>query len=293
MEDYLVRAVTEDGAFRMLAVNGSKIVQTAQQAHDTWPASSAALGRTLIGTLLLSSALLKDDEKLTLRLLGDGPVGGIVADGNAQGEVKGYIQNPHVNLPLNVLGKIDVRRAVGTNGMVSVTKDLGLKQPFTGQVPITSGEIAEDLTYYLAKSEQIPSAMGLSVFVNQDNSIDVAGGFLIQTLPDATDDQLTRLEERLKEMPLVSNLLREGQTPEQILQTIFGDEPIKFLGQSPVAFKCDCSKERFSKALATLPQHELQAMIDEGHEIDTACKFCNTHYQFSVADLQKLMKSAN
>lgn len=293
MTDYLVRAVTEDGAFRMLAVNGSEIVQTAQQDHATLPASSAALGRTLIGTLLLSSALLKDEEKLTVRILGDGPVGGIIADGNAKGEVKGYIQNPQVNLPLNPLGKIDVRRAVGTKGMVSVTKDLGLKQPFTGQVPITSGEIAEDLTYYLAKSEQIPSAMGLSVFVNQDNSIGVAGGFLIQTLPGATDEQLTGLEKRLKEIPLVSNLLREGQTPEAILKTIFADQPIKFLGQTPVQFKCDCSKERFGKALATLPRHELQAMIDEDHGADAVCKFCNTHYQFDVDELKNILKSAD
>lgn len=292
MSDYLVKGITVDGAFRMLAVNGTEIVQTAQVDHDTWPASSAALGRTLIGTLLLSSALLKGDEKLTMRILGDGPVGGIIADGNAQGEVKGYISQPHVNLPLNPLGKIDVRRAVGTNGMINVTKDLGLKEPFTGQVPITSGEIAEDLAYYLAKSEQIPSAMGLSVFVNQDNSIGVAGGFLIQTLPGATDDQLSTLEQRLNELPLVSDLLRDGQIPEQILQKIFADEEIKFLEKMPVAFKCDCSKERFAKAIAALAKSDLQAMIDQDHGAEAVCKFCGKRYQFSGDELKKYAANA-
>lgn len=285
--------MTVDGAFRMLAVNGTEIVQTAQTDHDTWPASSAALGRTLIGTLLLSSALLKDEEKLTVRILGDGPVGAIVADGNADGTVKGYISQPHVNLPLNPVGKIDVRQAVGTSGMVNVTKDLGLKQPFTGQVPITSGEIAEDLTYYLAKSEQIPSAMGLSVFVNQDNSIGVAGGFLIQTLPDATDEQLTNLEKNLKALPLVSDLLRDGKTPEMILEEIFADEEIKFLDKMPVAFQCDCSKDRFAKAIAALSKNDLNEMINQDHGAEAVCKFCGKKYQFTEDELKELAAQSN
>lgn len=291
MSDYLVKGITANGAFRMLAVNGTELVQTAQIDHDTWSASSAALGRTLVGTLLLSSALLKDEEKLTVRILGDGPVGAIVADGNAHGTVKGYLSQPHVNLPLNPVGKIDVRRAVGTNGMINVTKDLGLKEPFTGQVPITSGEIAEDLTYYLAKSEQIPSAMGLSVFVNQDNSIGIAGGFLIQALPGATDEQLTQLEHNLKDLPLVSDLLRQGKTPEEILQTIFAGDELKFLEKMPVAFQCDCSKDRFAKALATLSQNDLNEMIEQDHGAEAVCKFCGKKYQFTEEELKALIQS--
>lgn len=291
MSDYLVKGITANGAFRMLAVNGTELVQTAQIDHDTWSASSAALGRTLVGTLLLSSALLKDEEKLTVRILGDGPVGAIVTDGNAHGTVKGYLSQPHVNLPLNPVGKIDVRRAVGTNGMINVTKDLGLKEPFTGQVPITSGEIAEDLTYYLAKSEQIPSAMGLSVFVNQDNSIGVAGGFLIQALPGVTDEQLTQLEHNLKDLPLVSDLLRQGKTPEEILQTIFAGDELKFLEKMPVAFQCDCSKDRFAKALATLSQNDLNEMIEQDHGAEAVCKFCGKKYQFTEEELKALIQS--
>lgn len=290
MADYLVKAVTTDGAFRMLAVDGSELVREAQQRHDTWPAATAALGRTLIGTLLLSSAVLKAPEKLTVRLVGDGPVGAIIADGNATGTVKGYVASPHVELALNPLGKIDVRRAVGTKGMLSVTKDLGLKEPFTGQVPLTSGEIAEDFTYYLAKSEQIPSSMGLSVFVNQDRSVQVAGGFLIQALPGASTAQLTALEDRLQKLPRVSDLLLQGQTPEQLLQQIFGVTPIKFLATMPVAFKCDCSKERFRKALATLAPSDLQKMITEDHGAEAVCKFCGNKYQFSEAELQSMLK---
>lgn len=289
MTDYLIKAVTSDGAFRMLAVDASQLVQEAQQRHDTWPAATAALGRTLIGTLLLSSAVLKDPEKLTVRLVGDGPVGAIIADGNANGTVKGYLASPHVELPLNPLGKIDVRRAVGTKGMLSVTKDLGMKQPFTGQVPLTSGEIAEDFTYYLAKSEQIPSSMGLSVFVNQDKTVEVAGGFLIQALPSATSAQLTQLEQRLQKLPRVSDLLLQGQTPEQLLQQIFGLEQIKVLEKMPVAFKCDCSKERFRKALATLATSDLNKMITEDHGAEAVCKFCGRRYQFTEAELRQLV----
>lgn len=289
MTDYLIKAVTSDGAFRMLAVDASQLVQEAQQRHDTWPAATAALGRTLIGTLLLSSAVLKDPEKLTVRLVGDGPVGAIIADGNANGTVKGYLASPHVELPLNPLGKIDVRRAVGTKGMLSVTKDLGMKQPFTGQVPLTSGEIAEDFTYYLAKSEQIPSSMGLSVFVNQDKTVEVAGGFLIQALPSATSAQLTQLEQRLQKLPRVSDLLLQGQTPEQLLQQIFGLEQIKVLEKMPVAFKCDCSKERFRKALATLATSDLNQMITEDHGAEAVCKFCGRRYQFTEAELRQLV----
>ena len=183
MSDYLVKSLACDGHLRAYAIDATETIREAQKRQDTWSAASAALGRSMIGTLLLATSSLKGDEKMTVKINGNGPVGGIVIDGNSKGTVKGYVQNPHVHLPLNDKGKIDVKGAVGTEGFLAVTKDYGLKEPFTGQVPLVSGEIAEDFTYYLAKSEQIPSSVGLSVFVNSDNTIGTAGGFMIQVMP--------------------------------------------------------------------------------------------------------------
>lgn len=289
MSDYLVKAMSKDGLLRAYAVDASELVAQAQQRHDTWSAATAAMGRTMIGTLLISTATLQGDAKLTTRVMGDGPVGGIVVDGNAQGDIKGYIQNPHVHLPLNLVGKIDVRKAVGTSGMLSVTKDLGLKEPFTGQVPLVSGELGEDFTYYLAKSEQIPSAVGLSVFVEADNTVGVAGGFMIQALPNADDAALTRVEQNLKSLPLVSELLRQHETPESILTKILGTDNVNVLEKMPVQFKCNCSKAHFGAVMATLDQSELQAMIDEDHGAEAVCKFCGNRYQYSEAELQAMI----
>ncbi|MBU3851950.1 MAG: Hsp33 family molecular chaperone HslO [Candidatus Paralactobacillus gallistercoris] len=288
--DYLVKAITKDGSLRAFAINATNTVKTAQKIHDTWSASSAALGRTIVGSGLLAAAELKDDQHLTVRVAGDGPVGGIIVDADAQGHLRGYIQNPHVNLPLNNKGKIDVQRVVGKNGSLSVTKDLGLKQPFTGQVPLISGELGEDFTYYLAKSEQIPSAVGLSVFVNADNTIGVAGGFLVQALPGATDAELTKLEKTIKELPLVSQLLREGNTPEQILERIFGTDQLKFLGTEAITYHCNCSKEHFADLLATLSDKELNSMINDDHGAEVTCKFCGKHYRYSEAELRDILK---
>jgi len=292
MADYLVKSVAGNEMFRAYAVNATDIVAEAQRRHDTWSAASAALGRSLVGTLLLASSILKGDEQLTVKINGDGPVGGIVVDGNAKGTVKGYLQNPHVHLPLNEKHKIDVKAAVGSNGFLAVTKSQGVGDPFTGQVPLVSGELGEDFTYYLAQSEQIPSAVGLSVFVNEDNTIGVAGGFLVQVLPNATDEAISSLEGKLKDLPLVSKLLRDGKTPEDILNLLF-DGDVKVLDKMPVAFKCDCSKERFAESLMALPKHEVQAMIDEDHGAEAVCHFCGDKYQFSVAELQAVLSRSH
>ena len=292
MADYLVKSVAGNEMFRAYAVNATDIVAEAQRRHDTWSAASAALGRSLVGTLLLASSILKGDEQLTVKINGDGPVGGIVVDGNAKGTVKGYLQNPHVHLPLNEKHKIDVKTAVGSNGFLAVTKSQGVGDPFTGQVPLVSGELGEDFTYYLAQSEQIPSAVGLSVFVNEDNTIGVAGGFLVQVLPNATDEAISSLEGKLKDLPLVSQLLRDGKTPEDILNLLF-DGDVKVLDKMPVAFKCDCSKERFAESLMALPKHEVQAMIDEDHGAEAVCHFCGDKYQFSVAELQAVLSRSH
>ncbi|KJW12921.1 Hsp33 family molecular chaperone HslO [Levilactobacillus spicheri] len=292
MADYLVKSLIDNGMFRAYVVDATATVAEAQKRHDTWNTATAALGRTLIGTMLLSTSLLKGDEKLTVKVNGHGPVGAIVADGNADGTVKGYLQYPHTSLPLNTKHKLDVKKAVGTAGMLTVTKDQGLGQPYTGQVPLVSGELGEDFTYYLAKSEQIPSAVGVSVFVEPDNSVKVAGGFMVQVMPGATDEAISRLEQRLKSMPMVSELLLAGQTPEDILKLLFKDEEVKILQKMPVAFKCDCSKDRFAAALASVSTEAIQEMIDEDHGAEAVCHFCGNKYHFSEDELRAIQQKA-
>ena len=290
MSDYLVKSLAFDGQIRAYAVDATETVSTAQKLHDTWSAASAALGRSLVGTLLLASASLQGDETMTVKINGNGPVGGIVVDGNANGTVKGYVQNPHVHLPLNDKHKIDVKGAVGTEGFLAVTKDLGLKEPFTGQVPLVSGELGEDFTYYLAKSEQIPSSVGLSVFVNSDNSIETAGGFMIQVMPGAKEETISQIEKRLAEIPMVSEMMRDGKKPEDILNEILGAESVKVLDKMPVSYHCDCSRERFLGVLTSLPTDQLQEMADEDHGAEAVCHFCGKKYQFTEDELRKIIK---
>ncbi|WP_407455377.1 Hsp33 family molecular chaperone HslO [Ligilactobacillus aviarius] len=290
MSDYLVKSLAFDGQIRAYAVDATETVSTAQKLHDTWSAASAALGRSLVGTLLLASASLQGDETMTVKINGNGPVGGIVVDGNANGTVKGYVQNPHVHLPLNDKHKIDVKGAVGTEGFLAVTKDLGLKEPFTGQVPLVSGELGEDFTYYLAKSEQIPSSVGLSVFVNSDNSIETAGGFMIQVMPGAKEETISQIEKRLAEIPMVSEMMRDGKKPEDILNEILGAENVKVLDRMPVSYHCDCSRERFLGVLTSLPTDQLQEMADEDHGAEAVCHFCGKKYQFTEDELRKIIK---
>lgn len=290
MSDYLVKSLAFDSQIRAYAVDATETVSTAQKLHDTWSAASAALGRSLVGTLLLASASLQGDETMTVKINGNGPVGGIVVDGNANGTVKGYVQNPHVHLPLNDKHKIDVKGAVGTEGFLAVTKDLGLKEPFTGQVPLVSGELGEDFTYYLAKSEQIPSSVGLSVFVNSDNSIETAGGFMIQVMPGAKEETISQIEKRLAEIPMVSEMMRDGKKPEDILNEILGAENVKVLDKMPVSYHCDCSRERFLGVLTSLPTDQLQEMADEDHGAEAVCHFCGKKYQFTEGELRKIIK---
>lgn len=294
MTDELVTAVSQDGFFRLFAVDASATVAEAQRRHDTWSAASAALGRTLVATSLLAAAGLKnEDDQITIRIQGDGPVGAIVADGTQQGTVRGYIQEPHVNLPLNVVGKIDVARAVGKHGVLAVTKALGVGAPFTGQVALVSGELGEDFAYYLAKSEQIPSAVGLSVFVNADNSIEVAGGFLIQTLPGASDEALAALEARVKTLPLVSELLKAGLSPTDVIDRLMGQAPYEILASNPLSFSCPCSKAHFADILATLAPKDLTQMIEEDHGAETQCKFCGAKYHYSEDELKAIKARSN
>lgn len=288
-KDYLIKALCFNGEIRAMAARTTELVTEAQERHDTWRAATAALGRTLTGSLFLG-AMHKNDEKLTVKLQGDGPLGAVVVDVDAKGHVKGYVQNPHVNLPANELGKIDVRGAVGMNGSLSVIKDLGLGEPFTGQVPIVSGEIAEDFTYYLANSEQVPSAVGLSVLVDNENDdkVKAAGGFMIQVMPGASEETLLEIEKRLADIPQVSTLLDQGETPEEILYRLLGKENVEILEKEAVQFYCDCSKERFSSALVTLGSDELTAMIEEDEGAEAVCHFCGEKYHYSASELESI-----
>lgn len=291
MSDYLIKALAYGGLVRAYAVDASQTVTEAQKRHDTWNTSSAALGRTLVGSLLLG-ATLKGDDKLTVKVEGDGPAGAIIVDSNGHGDVKGYIKNPHLSLPLNEAGKIDVRGAVGTNGMFTVIKDLGLKEPFSGQTPIVSGELGEDFTYYLAVSEQIPSAVGLSVLVDTDDSIKTAGGFMLQMMPGATEEIVTAIETNLANMPKVSDLLDAGKKPEEILDTLLPDTDLMILEEKTVQFKCDCSKDKFAEAIIALGPAEIEAMIKEDHGAEAVCAFCSNKYEYTEADLTALMQEA-
>ena len=286
MKDYLVKAIDKTKNLRLITVNAKGLVGEAQKRHDTWSASSAVLGRTLIGGLLLSAALLKDKDELTVRLLGNGPVGATVVTAKADLTIKG-----HIALPPKKDGHIDVARAVG-EGWLEVTKDQGLKEPYTGQVPIVSGEIAEDFTYYLAKSEQIPSAVGLSVFVEPNNSIGAAGGFVLQALPGATDEQLAQVEKRIKALPNLSTLFLDGMTPENLAERILGTD-CKILAKEDVAFSCDCSKEKYSKILATLKPGQLKEMIEKDHGAELVCRFCKEKYHFTEDELKDVLKKVN
>lgn len=291
MSDYLLKSICYDGEVRVYTIDATETVREAQQRHDTWSSSSAALGRTMVGALLLG-ATLKGEEKITVKVEGNGPVGHIVVDSNGKGEVKGYIANPKVSLPPNDSGKIDVRGAVGTQGSLTVTKDLGMKAAFSGQVPLVSGELGEDFTYYMANSEQTPAAFGLSVLIDTDDSIKTAGGFMIQVMPGATDETITKLEQSIASIPMVSHLMENGEKPEEILERLVGKGNAKILEKMPVSFKCDCSKDRFSRAIIALGSKEIDDMITEDQGAEATCHFCENHYHYTVEDLEALKESS-
>lgn len=288
MNDYLIKATIYDGLVRAYAATSTHLVEEARRRQDTWATASAALGRTITITGLMG-AMLKGDDSLTVKVEGGGPIGAIVADGNAKGEVRGYISNPHVDFELNEKGKLDVARAVGVDGYLSVIKDLGLKDYFTGQVPIISGEISEDFTYYYANSEQIPTAVGAGVLINPDHSVLAAGGFIIQVMPGVDEEVITRLEEQIQSFPAISSLIEQGNNPEQILQQLFGEEEVKIHEKLPLVFKCKCSKERIGQAITGLGNEEIEQMIKEDHGAEANCHFCNETYHFTEEDLTTLM----
>ncbi|THF74519.1 Hsp33 family molecular chaperone HslO [Cohnella fermenti] len=289
-KDELVRGTAWDGAIRVFAARTTGLVGELQRRHDTYPTATAALGRTATAAAMMG-AMLKGDEKLTVQVKGDGPIGQIVVGATAAGQVRGYADYPHVHLPSNPQGKLDVAGAVGRSGYLHVTKDLGLKEPYRGSVPLVSGELAEDFTYYFAASEQTPSAVGLGVLVDTDNSVLHAGGFVVQVMPGIEEEQLVRLEEAVSRMPHVTALLDQGEDAVGILKFLVGDDVTIHETIEPV-FQCFCSRERVERTMISIGQEELQKLIDEDGQSEVKCHFCNEEYRFDAAELTELLRKA-
>ncbi|WP_336866298.1 Hsp33 family molecular chaperone HslO [Peribacillus frigoritolerans] len=287
MKDYLIKALGYEGQVRAYAVSTTDTVGEAQRRHYTWPTASAALGRAMTAGVMMGG-MLKGEEKLTIKIEGGGPIGSILVDSNAKGEVRGYVTHPQTHFDLNEQGKLDVRKAVGTDGLLTVVKDIGLRDYFSGQVPLVSGELGEDFTYYFVTSEQVPSSVGVGVLVNPDNSILAAGGFIIQLMPGTSDDTISKIEKRLSTITPVSKMIQSGMTPEEILTEILGEGNVNILEKMDVQFSCQCSRERIATALISLGQAEIRDIIETDGQAEAHCHFCNQTYQFSKEELEEL-----
>ena len=291
MSDYIVRATAGNGSIRAFAATTRDLVQHAREVHHTSPVASAALGRMLTAAAMMGSMLKGDKDILTLQVRGEGPLQGIVVTSDSKAQVKGYVFNPSVEIPDLIPGKLNVSGAIGA-GHLSVIKDIGMREPYAGKIELVTGEIAEDLTYYFAQSEQTPSAIGLGVLVETDTSIRRAGGFIIQLLPDATDEMIDKLEKKLATIPYVSDLLDMGQTPEGILEMILGDFDLKIMDTIPTAFYCNCTRERVEKALISIGKDELEKIIREDKKANLHCHFCSKEYDFNEEQLVALLEEA-
>ncbi|MDR2465001.1 MAG: Hsp33 family molecular chaperone HslO [Streptococcaceae bacterium] len=289
MTDKIIRAMDNQGLIRAFVASADELVSEACERHETWSASSVALGRMLVGTLLLGENL-KGRDKLIVKMVGNGSGGAIVAESNANGEVKGYIQNPFVDLKNTKTGEVFVRQATGNVGQFIVIKDMGLKTPYTGQIPFVTGEIGEEFTYYLMESEQTPSSVGLTVKLDMEDRVQTAGGFMVQVLPGASEDTIAFIEERIQKMPALSQLLKDEGT-DGVLDALFTKGNYRILEEKPVRFKCDCSKEKFSRGIATLPKKEIEAMIEEDGQAEIVCHFCKNKYIFNKAELEEIAEN--
>ncbi len=290
MKDYLVKALAFDGEVRAYSVRTTNTVSEAQRRHDTWRTASAALGRSLTaGTMM--GAMLKGDQKLTIKVEGNGPIGPILVDAHANGDVRGYVTNPHVDFEGTEQGKLRVYQAVGNEGFVTVIKDIGMREPFIGQSPIVSGELGEDFTYYFAVSEQTPSSVGVGVLVNGDDSILAAGGFIFQIMPGAQEETISFIEDRLQKIPPVSTLIEQGLSPEELLYAVLGEDKVKVLETMDVQFNCTCSRERIESVLISLGKTELEQVREEEEETEVHCHFCNERYKFSKEDITNLIEN--
>ena len=286
MSDYIVRATAADAQIRAFAVTTKEMVETARVAHGTSPVMTAALGRLLSAGSMMGAMMKGDKDVLTLQIQCSGPAKGLTVTADAHGNVKGYASNPVVDLPLNARGKLDVGGALDL-GVLSVIKDMGLKEPYVGQCQLQTGEIAEDLTFYFATSEQVPSAVGLGVLVDKDG-VKQAGGFIVQLMPFTTDEVIDKLEKRITEMDSVTGMLERGLSPEGILEEILGDFGLEITDTVPTQFHCDCGKEKVSRALASISKKDLDDIINDGESIEVKCHFCNKAYSFDIDELKEI-----
>ncbi len=291
MKDYIVRATAADAQVRAFACTTRTMVETARAAHNTSPVVTAALGRLLSAGAMMGSMLKGEKDLLTLKIQGDGPVEELTVTADALGNVKGYAEVPDVIIPAKPNGKLDVSGAVGA-GTLRVIKDMGLKEPYVGQIELQNGEIAEDLTYYFAASEQVPSSVGLGVLMNRDNTVRQAGGFIIQLMPFASDEVVDRLEQNLSELTSVTAMLDAGNTPEEMLARLLSGLEWKVSDTVDTVFRCNCSRERIEKVLISLGKNQLREMLDDGKETEVNCHFCGSHYLFSPEELEKIYRKS-
>ena len=289
MKDYIVRATAGNNQIRAFAATTKEAVEKARQAHNTSPVATAALGRLLTGGAMMGSMMKNDTDMLTIQIKCDGPIKGLTVTADRHGNVKGYVENPEVMLPPNKQGKLDVAGALDL-GVLSVIKDMGLKEPYVGQTILQTSEIAEDLTYYFATSEQVPSSVGLGVLMERDNTVKQAGGFIVQVMPFIEEEVLSKLEENIKKISSVTSMLDKGYTPENILEEVLEGLDVEFTDTVPTQFYCNCTKERVEKAIISIGKKDIQEMIDDGKEIEVNCHFCNTNYTFSVEELKEMLK---
>lgn len=289
-KDYIVRASLANDSVRAFAISSTHLVAEARERHRTLPVVTAALGRLLSAGAIMGSMMKGGQDIVTISLKGDGPAGYITVTADSHGHVKGFPGNPNVDIPRKYAGKLDVGAAVG-RGLLTVSYDLGLKEPYSGQVEIQTGEVAEDLAYYFTASEQLPSAVGLGVMVDTDSSVKHAGGFIVQLLPDAPEDVIELLEKKLSNLEPVTAMMEKGMTPEDMLSYIFEGVDIEFTERHDVEFYCDCSKEKVKRALAAISDKDLQDIVNDGEDIEVKCYFCNTAYKFSIADIKDILSS--
>lgn len=289
--DYIVRATAADGQIRAFAATTRDMVETARADHNTSPVATAALGRLLTAGAMMGIMMKGDQDILTLQIRGDGPIQGITVTADSKGRAKGYVINPSVILPANSIGKLDVGGAVG-HGYFRVIKDMGLKEPYTGQVELQTGEIGDDLTYYFAASEQTPSSVGLGVLMEKNNTVKQAGGFIVQLMPDTDEGVIEKLEQNLSGIKSVTSMLEQGDTPKMILETVLHGMDMEINEILPTSFYCNCDRDRVSKALVSVGKEELEDMISEGKDVELKCQFCNSSYVFNVEELKGLLKKA-
>ncbi|MCI8281798.1 MAG: Hsp33 family molecular chaperone HslO [Lachnospiraceae bacterium] len=288
MTDYMVRAVAAKGQVRAFAITSRELTERARSCHNTSPVVTAALGRLLSGGAMMGAMMKGEQDILTIQVRGSGPMRGLTVTADSKGSVKGYPLVPDVLIPANDKGKLDVAGALGP-GYLNVIKDLGLKEPYGGQTELSTSEIAEDLAYYFAVSEQVPSAVGLGVLMEKNNTVKQAGGFIIQLMPFAEEEVISRLEQKVASVDSVTSLLEQGHTPETLLQLLLGESGLEITDRMPVRFFCNCSKERVTKALISVGEQEIQKMVQEGKPIEVNCHFCNTTYTFTPEELKEII----